>query len=80
MVGTGRSNFSKDSSRGEQEYGSKISDIVKGNETNGWAYLEDDENGEGKTEEYVEEEEGEEEKEGDGGKKTNLNDIFPFSM
>lgn len=55
MIGTGRSNLSSHSSRGGG-YGSKISDIVKGNETNGWAYLEDDENGEGKTEEYVEEE------------------------
>ena len=54
MIGTGRSNLSSHSSRGGG-YGSKISDIVKGNETNGWAYLEDDENGEGKTEEYVEE-------------------------
>jgi hypothetical protein len=77
MVSTGRSNFSKDSPRGEQEYGSKISDIVKGNKTNGWASLEDDENGEGKTEEYVEEEEGEEEKEGDGGKKNVLGIATP---
>ena len=53
-LGTERSNASSKESS-QMQYGSKVSDVVRGNETNGWAYLEDGEDGEGKREDYVDE-------------------------